>query len=423
MTDHERQVLGAMLTKPAAIDDASDLLTAASFTTPRHGLIFDAILRQAAESAPTDFPAVATALGEDLPRVGGITYLAELVTGLVTSGNITWHCEQVRTAHLRSEIRAAGNDLVAISDYDTDPLEAANAARARIDAVTDSMDRREMNNAVEVYAAIESLEQPAGVKTPWLPLSNAIGGWRPGMLYVVGARPGIGKSVFGVGVILDMARRGHAAAFASMEMPSQDLYLRMLSAVGTVDGESILHRDLSEGDYERMAAAAGKISALDLNVDSRTNLSLAQIRAMVRSVQRKRDVGVLVVDYLGLIKPPPEAPKNDRRVQIDLIAQGLKNLALDLKIPIIALAQLNREIEGRAVKQPTMADLRESGGIEAAADFVILMHRDVIEAPEDLLVAIPKNRHGPPVNLSLTFEGRYSRITEPTWTPTTALGA
>lgn len=217
------------------------------------------------------------------------------------------------------------------------------------------------------------------------------------------------NTVFGIGVLLDMARRGKTAVMVSLEMPKSELYLRMLSTAG-VPGDRIMHRRLDKEDHARMAKAAAAISLLPIVVDDRSALSLAQIRAKVKGVQRTRDVGVVVVDYLGLVKPPGDVPRNDRRVQVDAIAQGLKELARDLRVPVVALAQLNRGIEGRAVKVPTLADLRESGGIEAAADVAILLHRDHEESPEELQVSIPKNRHGPQGQFRLAFRGQFSRI-------------
>jgi replicative DNA helicase len=198
-------------------------------------------------------------------------------------------------------------------------------------------------------------------------------------------------------------------------MPKTELYLRMLSATGSVAGDRLTHRATRLDDDQRLAEAAAHIARLPLVVDDRSAMSLAQIRAKVRSQQRKTHVGLVIVDYLGLVKPPPDAPRHDRRVQVDAIAQGLKNLARDLRVPILALAQLNRGIEGRADKMPALSDLRESGGIEAAADVVLLMHRATNEIHgdvTDLTLFFAKNRHGPQALCHLNFEGPYSRATD-----------
>lgn len=406
---HERIVLGSMMLDATTVDDATATLAGRDFADPRHEVIFDAIVRLASTGKPTDALAVADALRGQAVRVDPV-YLHECVQTVAVPQSCGYYAEQVKAASMLRAVASAGHQLIALAEAgtDQDALGVVNSARATLDAliVEDSDDSHES----AVYAAIESLDQPLGIKTPWRDLNTFISGWGPGMLHVVGARPGVGKTVFGIGTVLDMARRGHTAVMVSLEMPKHELYLRMLSAVGSVDGQRILHRSTRGDDDEKLAKAAAHVSTLPIVVDDRSALSLAQIRAKVRGIQRTRDVGVVVVDYLGLVKPPPEAPRNDRRVQVDAIAQGLKELARDLRVPVVALAQLNRGIEGRAIKSPTLADLRESGGIEAAADVVLLLHRDADADPSDLHLSMPKNRHGPQANIRLNFRGEFSRI-------------
>lgn len=409
--EHEQQLLGAMLTSAAAIDDAAHVQPG-DFESPRHEAIFDAIQAQTGEGQPVDAISIAERLATGDVKVPA-SYLLELTGGLVTATSAAWHADRVRAASMRRAVRAVGVRLEALSAADGDPLEVVNAARAELDAVTEAADTGEESHESAIYAAIDSLDAPIGLKTPWRRLSDTISGWAPGALYIAGARPGGGKTVVAIGAALDCAYRGKTPVVFSLEMPKNELYLRMLSAVGTVDGETIQHRATTMADTEKLAQAAKTIAERQMVVDDRSAISLAQIRAKVRRTQRDREVGLVIVDYLGLVKPPPDAPRNDRRVQVDAIAQGLKNLARDLRVPVLALAQLNRGIESRADKAPGMADLRESGGIEAAADVVILLHRDVVDAPERLEVTIPKNRHGPQARFDLDFQGAYSRAVDP----------
>lgn len=405
---HEQQVLAAMLTSKAAIEDAAEILTGTDFADHRHECIFDAIVGLDNDGKPVDTLSVHDRLAASGVRAD-LAYLHEIALGLISAASAGYHAEQVKAASTRNAVRRAGEQMTALKDVE-DPLDAINAARQILDSAVEEK-ASGVPNEQAVYEAIDSLDAPLGIPTPWSDLSGLIGGWSPGMLYIVGARPGVGKTVLGIGALVDVARRskGGAAVMVSLEMPRNELYLRMLSNVGSVNGDKLTHRKTSKGDDERLREAAAKIARLPLVVDDRSAMSLAQIRALVRGVQRTREVSVLVVDYLGLVRPPADAPKNDRRVQVDAIAQGLKNLARDLRVPIVALAQLNRGIEGRAEKTPTLSDLRESGGIEAAADFVLLMHRTQ-EQPNDLLVTIAKNRHGPQGHLTLNFRGEFSRI-------------
>lgn len=404
---HEQQVIGAILTSRTAIEDVTAILTGGDFADPRHELIFDAATHLDQDSKPVDALSVhdnltAKGVRSDLP------YLNELILGLVTASNAGYHAQQVKAAAIRSTVRQVGEQIANLPVTD-DPLEAVNAARARLDGVVEEAPSGATNEEA-VYEAIASLDEPLGIATPWAGLTRIIPGWAPGMLYIAGARPGVGKTAFGIEALTDAARRTDGAALmVSLEMPKSELYLRMLSNAGNVDGQRIQHRKTTRMDDEKLSKAAGYVARLPLVVDDRSALSLAQIRPLIRSEQRKRHVSLVVVDYLGLVKPPADAPKHDRRVQVDAIAQGLKNLARDLHVPILALAQLNRGIEGRAEKTPTLADLRESGGIEAAADCVLLMHRTQ-DDPENLQVVIAKNRHGPQGYIELRFRGEFSRI-------------
>lgn len=409
MSSHELQVLAGMLVSKAAVEDATEILTGADLADYRHEIVFDAIAHLDADGHPVDPLSVhdhltATGLGAKV----SLAYLHEIINELVSPSSTGYHAQHVKADSIRSRVRKVGEQVTALGVLE-DPLEAVNAARALLDGAVDEQPSG-VPNEQAVYEAIDSLDAPLGIPTPWSDLSGLIQGWAPGMLYVAGARPGVGKTVLGTGALLDAAYRTKGAVvMVSLEMPRNELYLRMLSNVGEVNGDRLTHRKTTPADDEKLSTAAARIAGLPLVVDDRSAMSLAQVRALVRAEQRKREVSLVVVDYLGLVKPPADAPKHDRRVQVDAIAQGLKNLARDLRVPIIALAQLNRGIEGRADKVPTLADLRESGGIEAAADCVLLMHRTE-EAPNDLLVTVAKNRHGPRGHFTLNFRGEFSRI-------------
>lgn len=406
--NHEHQVLGAMLAARSAIEDAAGILTGTDFADARHESIFEAILDLDSDGKPVDPLSVHDALTESGQRAD-LAYLHQLHSGVVTASSAEYYAHQVRADSLRRAVRKAGSELQSISEAE-DALEAVNAARAALDKVADKQEAETVSNEQAVYEAIDSIDAPKGIPTPWATVNNVIRGWSPGMLYIAGARPGVGKSVLAVGALLDAARRGDGVAvMASLEMPRDELYLRVLSSVGDVHGERIQHNRLTKDDDNRLRRAAATVAPLPILVDDRTGLSIAQLRAVVRQQQRQRDVSVVIVDYLGIMTPPAGVPRSDRRVQVDAIAQGLKNLARDLRVPIIALAQLNRAIEGRTEKTPTLSDLRESGGIEAAADCVLLMHRSE-EEPNDLHINVAKNRHGPRAHLTLNFRGEFSRI-------------
>lgn len=424
----ERAVLGAMLTSPAAIDDVLEVpLTGHDYASHRNELIHDAIVALHTAGHPVDALTVADKLGPDLQSIGGLPYLFDATSHAPVPSAVTHHADIVRAAsQLRAVDAAATRIHQAVEQHDPrdDILDLVNHARAELDNLT-TADTRTIPNHDAVYQAMEDLETGTpGIPTPWSYLTNVIAGWKPACLYLIGARPAVGKSVAGNTIALDVARRGQTAMIFSLEMSRTELYHRLFSAVGTIDAAHLQHRRLSPGDWEHLATAGSHISELPLHVDDRTALSLAQIRAAIKTEQRKSDVGVVIIDYLQLITPPAGTPRDDRRVQVDAISRGLKNLAKDCNVPVIALTQLNRGPEGRADKAPLLSDLREAGGQEQDADVVILMHRDVTgrdKLPTELHLSVAKNRHGSSANLELLFRGEYSRIEEAPWSPSAHL--
>lgn len=415
-TDHtntETQVLGSMLTSTPAIDDVTGTIEATDYANPRHEIIHNTITNLVEAGKPVDPTSVADALAAagDLNKVGGIVYLHDCVNSVVTPASAGYHATLIRSAAMRRKVSSLSHRLAQISERDGDPLEVVNTARAELDNLIEGR-QEDVSNEQASLEALEAIDRPAGDPTPWSKLNKAIGGWRKGALYIVGARPGVGKSAFAITVAVDSARRGKTSVVFSMEMLRNELYHRMYSSIGNIPGGAIQSGKLTKAEWNRAAEAQQHVANLPLAVFDQTQQSLAQIRAKVKSEQRKGEVGVVVVDYLSLVKAPPGYSKHDRRVVVDGIAQGLKNLAMDLQVPMIVPAQLNRGVEGRAEPVPTLSDLRESGGIEAAADVAILMHRDIMNAPNDLSLVVAKNRHGGPAKINLVFDGEFSQIRE-----------
>lgn len=425
--DAERSILGAMLLSRDAVEVCLETLTPEDFYRPQHGLVFDVVRAVHHDGEPVDAISVGDRLDRqgDIVRVGGQAYLHELIASVPTTANAGFYADLVvEKARLRKLIEV-GTRVVQLGYADgmEDVGDIVQAARQELDGALVEASTDDTHETA-IYDAIDSLDQPLGIPTPWREITRHLGGWVPGNLTVIGARPSIGKTVMGIGVLIDAARRGQCAMMFSLEMSKTQLYLRMLSDVGGVSGDAILHRSTTAKDDQRLAVAASSIAALPIVVDDRPAMSLAQIRARAKAEQRRRPVGMVVVDYLTLIKAPKGGRAQDRRVEVDDIVQGLKNMARELDVPVVALAQLNRGIEGRADKLPTMADFRESGGIEAAADNALLMHRDMVSDvadPRDLMVNIPKSRHGRTAVVHLDFDGEFSRISDAAGSPPLAV--
>ena len=409
----ERCVLGAMMLDPAAADTAAQALRGRDYALPRHELIHEAAVDLHAEGCPTDPVAVADRLGRsgDLARAGGHAYLHELVSEVPAASAVGYYADIVREAAQLRAIRTVGARLQQIGEADGTAEDAAIAARAELDRVF-SARAAEVDNATAVDEAIAALDAPPGMPTRWPQLTDALAGWVPGELIVCAARPAIGKSIVGVEATIDCARRGKTAVLASLEMSRVELYHRMLSCVSGVDGSRIRHRTLTSRDREELDVAAEHLKGLPLVVHADTGLSVPELRMLVARHQTRGEVGLVTVDYLTKLSAPKGV--SDRRVQVDQITWGLKMLAIELRVPVLALAQLNRAAENG--RPPVLPDLRESGEIEATADSVILMDRDRTTEnggdPSALRLAVAKNRHGPTVELEFLFQGHRSRVTD-----------
>lgn len=414
--EHEVQVLGAALTDQSLIDDLAEIVTGSDFYSLAHGIIWSAVTDLHSNGEPVNALSVSDALQRtgDLGRVGGYTATHQLVAATSSPRAGLWHAGRVRDAAIVRRVDQAGvrlRDLAANGAADRDEaLAVVDAARGELDLLSVA-DEGDTPHPQAVWEAIAALKEPPGDPTPWPELTRAIAGWKPGTLNLIAARPRVGKSVLAVQCAVDMARRHKQAMIFSLEMTRHEVYHRMFSATASVNGSAIQNRTLTEHQERRLNEAARDIAALPLIVDDRSQVSVAQIRARVRAAQRTGPVGLVVVDLVGLVQPPASAPKGDRRVQVDMIAQSLKVMAMELRVPVLGTAQLNRGPEMRSDKLPTLADFRESGGLEAACDTALMLHRD----PKDeelgttLHLGVRKNRSGPETDIELLWQGHYSR--------------
>lgn len=416
--DAERQVLGSWLISPRAIDDCESVLAASDFYRPLHELIASAILAQHAAGEPVDAVTIADRIGSQLTRYGGTPYLFELVGEVVTPANAQYHAEIVAKAATMRRLESVATKILAETRRgDADPSDLIESARADLDlAAEQATERGGQSTASDVYAAIDALDAEPGIPTPWSDLTAALGGWRRGGLYFVGARPGKGKSVVGMCAALDAARRGHHALIASLEMSKTEIYQRMLCHVGTVDASRMMRRTLTHADYESLSTAAGHIAGLPITVVDDAAQRVVDIRSSARTASRRHPLGLIVVDYLQLMVSGMRV--ESRQVEVAAFSRGLKLLARELDVPVIVLAQLNRGPEARHDKRPTMGDLRESGSQEQDGDAVILLHRDPENDPDVLELMLAKHRHGPADLVVRTrWEGQHSRITDLPFVP------
>lgn len=415
----EQAVLGAAMTAPQMIDDLTDTLAGEDFSQPRHEMIWNTIIDLHRQGQRPDTSLVIGALGPQLAKIGGPTYLLDLVSPDVTPvpSSAPHYANLVVEAAMTRRLINATISIRQRLEEATDIRVAAEDARRLIDEAAGNSGGAEVGigAAALVDETIDALdgERDPGLATGWADLDDIVNGLRPGQLAVVGARPSVGKSVVAANIAAHACKLGVGVHFASLEMTRREVMNRMLAAHATVNLSRLMNHELDERDWDSLGRKHHEVSKWPLWVDETQSQSLLQIRSRARTTARRLPLGLVVVDYLQLMAP------RDRRVpreqQVGEISEGLKGLAKELAVPIVALAQVNRGSSDRADKRPLMSDLRESGRIEADADHVWLLHRqDLVDAKSasgEIEIHVAKNRNGVAGRtVPLAFQGHYSRV-------------
>lgn len=399
----ELSVLAGVVQDATKLDDLT--LTGADFADPMLGEVFDTVRRMRLEQKPID-PAT---VGGELPKHA--VFLWTLSDQVAHTTNTTYHADMVREAAVRRRVLAAG---VRISEWSKDlPIgDLTERSRKELDESFGLAQRKVRFMDDTISETVASIGRPTrAVPTPWRSLTGSLTGFRPGALYVVGARPGVGKTSVSVQIALELSRHG-LVAYSSLEMPERELHFRCISA-----GAEIAHSMLEKPEplpgwaktkLDHWIGSTPK----QISFDDRGSVTMHDVRAFARSVAREGKLSGVVVDYLQLIEGAPGA----RRMEVVTEAsRQLKLMARDLDVPVIALSQLNRNAEGRVDRRPAMSDLRESGAIEQDADVVVLLHRDMEasdSASDDFDMLVAKNRHGATGVLRMEWQGEFMRVVD-----------
>jgi replicative DNA helicase len=422
----EESLIGAMLLSKDAIAVASERLRPDDFYKPAHGHIYEAITSLAAAGEPVDPVTVADELRRAglIDAVGGPAILVNLLAGTPSTTNAGRYAKIIEDhALLRRMIGVAGDIAESAYDLPDDVGNALDQAEAKVFALAQ---RRTTDTTARfgdlIDAGLDRLEQLyergetiTGLATGFADLDELLCGLQPNALYILGARPGMGKTSLALNIAAHAVLDQKAPTYVfSLEMGQDELFQRIFCAEAHIDSKRLRTGRLTEADWKRVANTTSKFADAPLYIDDNPNLTIMELRAKARRLQAKvGQLGLIVVDYLQLMTGRSNA--ENRQVEIAEISRGLKILARELHCPVLALSQLSRTLESRADKRPVLSDLRESGSLEQDSDVVMFAYRDEIydRASPDRGTAeilVSKHRSGPTGIVRLSFLDQYTRF-------------
>ncbi len=424
----ERAVIGGVLLENEAMDAVLEIVKKEDFYSEANAQLFESMTALSATGTPIDSVTIRNQLEArgKLAAVGGDDYLFELTSTIPTVANIESHAKIIKEKALVRRLITACHEVAAkgYGDYGDPELFLDSSEKAIFDVAQESVRSPYEHVKDVVFRTFEELQKAAergekvtGLPTGFKAVDDMTSGMHPGDLIIIAGRPGMGKTAFAVNVAVNacMARKEGVAVF-SLEMPKEQLVRRMLCSEARVDGTRMRAGQLWRDDWPKLARAAGALSDLPLWIDDTPGLSMTELRAKSRRIKSKNDLGLIVVDYLQLMR---SGSKNDSREQeISEISRNLKMLAKELSLPVIALSQLNRGVESRAGKdkRPQLSDLRESGAIEQDADTIWFVYREEMynrdepNAKNRAEIIIGKQRSGPTGTAHVAFFSEYTRF-------------
>ncbi len=421
----EESLLGAMLLSRDAIGPAVEICSASDFYKPAHGHIFDAIVALWSRGEPSDPVTVADELkrADLLEAIGGPIVLANLQMNTPATSNAARYARIVEEHAILRKLIITANDIAELGySVPEDVMGTVDMAESMMfqiaqrrsddtlkpihDLLLQSLDRLE-----QLYDRGESI---TGVPTGFHDLDERLSGLQPSALLVIGARPAMGKTAFALNIATHAALAGTPTLYFSLEMSHLELTQRMLCAEARVDASRLRNGKLHETDWPKINHAVGRLNEAPIFIDDNPNCTVMDIRAKARRLKASpKGLGLVVIDYLQLMTGSSRS--ENRQVEVSEMSRGLKILARELNIPVVALSQLSRSLEMRADKRPVLADLRESGSIEQDADVVMFLYRDEVYAQDSARkgiaeVIVAKHRSGPIGVSDLAFIDRYTRF-------------
>lgn len=425
----EMCVLGCAYMSSSALEKVCDELSSDMFYDKRNSVIYDALSELKKRNEKIDSTILKNEIEKNTPinSVGGVEYLSDVIDSVVSASNIDSYIKIVREKALRRKLITVCEDIeknARVEDQDTNDL--IESAEKKLFTVTKARKAGEFRTSREVLkSAISQLEtlskndsDVTGVPTGFYDFDKLTSGLHPNELIIIAARPAMGKTAFALNIAVNAAiATNKAVAIFNLEMGAEQLMFRMLSAASSVEGNKLKTGKLSHDDWKKINEATSELGDAPIFIEDTPGITIGEIRAKCRRLASAGNLGLIVIDYLQLISGGP-GYGNNRQQEVSDISRSLKTMAMELGVPVIALAQLSRNVEGRENKRPIMSDLRESGSIEQDADIVSFLYRDdyytkQVDNPDGVSISeliIGKHRNGATGTIELLFEKNISNF-------------
>lgn len=412
--DAERSLLGAILVDSDSIVSVADIVTPESFYSPQNQIVYSAMQSLYEKRQPIDVVTLTNEIKKmkKLKEVGGTAFVAELSNVVSSAANIKHYAQLVAEAFIKRRLIAMSTEM---SDLAFDDSKGVNdimdIAEQRVFALSQTQNKKAFlpikDTLVESFERLDELQKNGGemrgVPSGFADLDHCLSGFQKSNLIILAARPGTGKTAFS----LNMAQYMTVVAkkkvgFFSLEMSREELVDRLLVSQAEIDAWKLKTGKLDQQDFLKLSDAMGVLADAAIYIDDSPGLSIFEMRTRARRLKTEYDIDMLVVDYLQLASG---RTKDNRVQEVAEISQGLKNIARELKIPVLALSQLSRAVENRAEKTPQLSDLRESGSIEQDADVVMFLYRKDDDIRESINLKVAKHRNGGMADIDLYFRG------------------
>ena len=423
----ERSVVGAMLMDRDAIMTSAEIISGNDFYQSAYGVIFDAMVELFNEGKPVDLVTLQDRLKEKAvpEEIASLEFAKDLVMSALTSATVKYHAQIVADKSvLRRLIRL--NEEIANTCYaGNEPLEEILEKTEK--SVFELLEKRNTGEFVPikqvVLNALERIEKASkskgvvtGIPTGFIDLDYKLSGLQPSDLVLIAARPSMGKTAFVLNIAQYIAfKKEKSVAIFSLEMSKEQLVNRLFSLEAQVDAQKIRTGDMKDSDWEKLIEGAGIIGKSRLIIDDTPGISISELRSKCRKYKLEQGMDVIIIDYLQLMTGSVGRSQESRQQEISEISRSLKGLARELNVPVVALSQLSRAVEGRPDKRPMLSDLRESGAIEQDADVVMFIYRDEYynkdsEFKKQAEIIIAKQRNGPVGTVNLAWLGEYTKF-------------